>query len=798
MANEAEFQSADLSAEENGRDSSASYSVEPANHNDHDDRHDHDDYRDHNDHQRTSDEYIAWISDTRNIEKKFPVDRKKLEKLILAGGYGSDTAVEYFQRIMDETGTLILWPSKLKVGAKSKKDPHVKVVGRPEAVQSARERILTDLDAKTSRITLKIDIPCSEHSHVIGKEGINIKRVHEESKCHIHFPDSNRAVRKGEKCSQVSIMGPVQGVEIARQKIRELLPLVIKFCTPLPGDLDIRAQNMKDMMAPYNVMIFLKPVRNSYSRQSLQVTLKGMVCYQDGLKLAISKCLEYFTDSGNVSDIVVELHMEIPNQHHRTVIGNGALNLNKITMETQTTITFPDPTSCVTSDLVIIQGGIDGVLMAREHLIGCLPVVLLFDLHETESETISSAVIGQLSEELDVFISVRPKAKQPVQSAIIKSIEQNIQCVYKARDILLNEANQPVKFAEHSYSSPSLIKDTIKSSEEVAPPPAPPTRHTPTPIEGESIKPSVMLGSKSFRNPGLHSPSARSSISPSPSSPCHLSYQPSHTAPTSPKQGTSPIPSTIQETTALLNYPAVTRAATNNPSPTPAIVTQDSILYKDYSTSLPLSASQSGSFTTKRLTTREFLSYEQKKEEAQKAMKSKVEPNTPRVPTKKWLGDGFSQSWHPSAQSAGLPEPPKGLASLNKAGFQALAEQATLQRTTSAQIEHDRYQGITNLSDLLKMLDLEKYQDNFDQQEVDFATFLTMTEEDLKEIGVSTLGARRKLQIAISEIKKLKSQPQRTNFITSRDYHPSQSMGHTIGHTTVGRMRGSVSHSMRM
>lgn len=40
-------------------------------------------------------------------------------------------------------------------------------------------------------------------------------------------------------------------------------------------------------------------------------------------------------------------------------------------------------------------------------------------------------MIGQLSTELDVFVSVRPKAKQPIQSVIIKSIEQNIQCVYE-------------------------------------------------------------------------------------------------------------------------------------------------------------------------------------------------------------------------------------------------------------------------------------------------------------------------------------------------------------------------------
>lgn len=55
-------------------------------------------------------------------------------------------------------------------------DPQVKVIGNPSAVQKARELILADLDAKATRVTLKIDIPFSEHSHVIGKEGCNIKK----------------------------------------------------------------------------------------------------------------------------------------------------------------------------------------------------------------------------------------------------------------------------------------------------------------------------------------------------------------------------------------------------------------------------------------------------------------------------------------------------------------------------------------------------------------------------------------------------------------------------------------------
>ena len=55
----------------------------------------------------------------------------------------------------------------------------MKVIGLPASVQRARELILNDLDTKSSRVTLKIDIPFSEHSHVIGKEGAHIKKGRE-------------------------------------------------------------------------------------------------------------------------------------------------------------------------------------------------------------------------------------------------------------------------------------------------------------------------------------------------------------------------------------------------------------------------------------------------------------------------------------------------------------------------------------------------------------------------------------------------------------------------------------------
>ena len=73
-----------------------------------------------------------------------------------------------------------------------------------------------------------------------------------------------------------------------------------------------------------------------------------------------------------------------------------------------------------------------------------------------------AAVIGDLMQQLDVFISVKPKKGQ-MQSVIIKSIEQNLHCVYQARNKLLECSYQPTQAATPS--------DTIAIATSVDEPP---------------------------------------------------------------------------------------------------------------------------------------------------------------------------------------------------------------------------------------------------------------------------------------------------------------------------------------
>lgn len=54
-----------------------------------------------------------------------------------------------------------------------------------------------------------MDVAYTEHSHVIGKGGGNIKKVMDATSCHIHFPDSNRHNSAGEKSNQVTLKFPM-------------------------------------------------------------------------------------------------------------------------------------------------------------------------------------------------------------------------------------------------------------------------------------------------------------------------------------------------------------------------------------------------------------------------------------------------------------------------------------------------------------------------------------------------------------------------------------------------------------
>ncbi|XP_068092757.1 ankyrin repeat and SAM domain-containing protein 6 [Hyperolius riggenbachi] len=77
------------------------------------------------------------------------------------------------------------------------------------------------------------------------------------------------------------------------------------------------------------------------------------------------------------------------------------------------------------------------------------------------------------------------------------------------------------------------------------------------------------------------------------------------------------------------------------------------------------------------------------------------------------------------------------------------------------------------LSAILRKLSLEKYQPIFEEQEVDMEAFLTLTDGDLKELGIKTDGSRQQILAAISELNAGKGRERQILQETIHNFHSS-------------------------
>jgi len=73
-----------------------------------------------------------------------------------------------------------------------------------------------------------MEVSYTDHSHIIGRGGNTISRVMEETRCHVHFPDSNRT-NQTEKSNLVTVAGELVGVEKARARVRVITPFKLIF-----------------------------------------------------------------------------------------------------------------------------------------------------------------------------------------------------------------------------------------------------------------------------------------------------------------------------------------------------------------------------------------------------------------------------------------------------------------------------------------------------------------------------------------------------------------------------------------
>merc|ERR1712142_1434572 len=198
-----------------------------------------------------------------------------------------------------------------------------------------------------------------------------------------------------------------------------------------------------------------------------------------------------------------------------------------IMQRTNTTIIFPDAGDPnippIKKGSVTISGAIHNVYLARQLLLGSLPIVMMFDL--PESLQVDETVISKLQDDQDVIISIKPKARQTNKSCIIKTQERNSAGLYLARHILLQLDRQEEALVR------AEIPETYKE-----------------PLSGSSSN-YAMATMPANRGPYLNvNTNLANMANPSPVSPNYMPmtplYTPSLARPTSPWQIPPPPPST--------------------------------------------------------------------------------------------------------------------------------------------------------------------------------------------------------------------------------------------------------------
>ncbi|KAG5263596.1 hypothetical protein AALO_G00266530 [Alosa alosa] len=782
------------------------------------------------------------------VEERFRIDRKKLETMLYTPKDGKGlTGEEFFEKVMKETNTQVKWPSKLKIGAKSKKDPHVKVEGKKENVQQAKKKILELLETKVNKVTLKMDVTHTEHSHVIGKGGGNIKKVMELTLCHIHFPDSNRHNATGEKSNQVSIAGPVEGVEEARRRIRDLQPLVLTFDLPvnlISGVLpDAGSPVIQHVAQAFGVSVSFRAQPKLYCSSCV---VRGLQGNSTAVKKATCVLMELLLgpEAAVSGATPVSAQLDVTSQQHLFLLGQNGTNFLSVMHQTQTQIVLPDLSAPQSAPSLLIQGNADGVCLARQQLMDCLPVCLMFDMKE-DGET-DPRKLAQMMQSLGVFISVKPKVKQAAKSAVVKGLERNIASVYEARRLLLGLDSSEGSGTTKPICDPLLAGNGLASywlnmlMQQLR---LNDTGVVPSPDGG--ISSLLPVKPRPSPPPGLSSPSEEGRMGGLRGTDSKLEKIPENEDQPVLSEGEDAGHQKTPEFTDVMEVVVRTAGSVRRASLSDA--------YRDLSHARLLRAEMeplnrrhdrrcSLRFTPSLETCSnasnnedEYHDYERKKQLANQAMQKKPVVTEVRTPTDTWSGLGFSKSMPAEALKElrsvsrrsyrsylGSQQPSWTQASVKdrmcngsdsenwreRRGSASSASSATSSSPSSSSSSSPSYSSPAtssslfgsaasrghvdkpsesnsncghhfevmssagrpgtggapghlpepddDLPELLSQLGLAKYIDVFQQQEIDFQTFLTLSDEDLKEVGVLTFGARRKMLLAITDLNKNK------------------------------------------
>jgi protein bicaudal C len=642
-----------------------------------------------------------------------------------------------------------------------------------------------------SRVTLKIDVPFTDHSHIIGRQGRNTQRVMKETGCHIHFPDSNKN-QDMDKSNQVSVAGPLNNVENARHMIRDLAPLTVTFeLKQLKAGVDpqslIDHPALESLTQTEDLHVLVRHNRSSGQPFAL---VRGSAHQERTIRNAVHKLQDLVFHKG--TPVMCSLSLEILQPQQETVKGPNNSNIHVISQRTGAQIHFPTVERSGATTFYI-QGPLDSILAARRHIIGCLPVFMMFELRSDQGMNPSNWEM-----EHNVIVSIKQKRGSDSKTVLIRSLESNLTNVYAVRRKLMGsvaEAEPVVLCPDYAFMSElscpqaaaaaALLSGlagpmgalTVNTGPRLHLPPilSPLTQLPPTlfQVSPDACPTSGYVSSESV--PGPSSDGSRQHTPNDDDDDTQIIVGTAATLPHSPPRPTA----RVLEEEMKPRTPGTPNDPVPGCSPLASAVfrSAQNISRNNGRTDWKAPGAERSGGLLDRDTEHLFA-----------CRHMQAEPQGPRTPTGYWTGMGFSRTMPDGVLRSQLPIPeeeeevsegerggrlarvdenaeltgtlgpwPVGVNAspvYNRQAFMATMhfEQSLLPEASQA------LRGLVlqeDLPALLTAMNFGQYLDFFVDQEVDFATFLTLSEEDLKSIGINTIGARRKIMSLIDSLLSL-------------------------------------------
>lgn len=317
----------------------------------------------------------AIIKDIGNItEGEINIDPKYHKHFVARRG-------EVLQRIADEYGGVMI--SFPRAGTDSDR---VTLKGAKDCIDAAKQRlteIISDIDAQ---VTIDCVIPQRHHRNVMGTRGNKIQAIIKEFDVNIKFPERDTGYDNGVPHENgdtnengvrandiIRITGRKEKCEAARQALLDSVPVTKEINVKFDLHRSIigkQGRDVRELMSRYDVHIELSPPAEQLDR----IRITGAPASVDEAILAIEERVQQIEEDNKERDLrSFQLTINVDNEYHPKIIGQGGAVVNKIRNKHNVQISLPDRTGKKNPEqdinTIIIKGYEDAAKAAADEIL---------------------------------------------------------------------------------------------------------------------------------------------------------------------------------------------------------------------------------------------------------------------------------------------------------------------------------------------------------------------------------------------------------------------------------------------